>query len=130
MRKIASPQDLQARLRTLLAACEGPEHPSRQRLAAELRALAIRVAGAFDGSIIIKDRVKMEAFALGKLGAYWPDIGRGAVRAIRGSGGSVDANNVIWLKGGKITRNNGRQAQILLPTGQTVWFSEYEVNEV
>lgn len=43
MRKIASPQELQTELRRLLAYCSGPEKPSREKLAAELRELASRV---------------------------------------------------------------------------------------
>ena len=45
MRKIASPQDLQTELQSILALCQGEERPSRERLAAELNALADRVAG-------------------------------------------------------------------------------------
>lgn len=45
MKKIASPQNLQAELHGLLASCQGPAHPSRERLASELRELADRVAG-------------------------------------------------------------------------------------
>lgn len=45
MEKIASPQDLQAEIRRLLAHCQGPQRPSRQHLAAQLRSLADRVAG-------------------------------------------------------------------------------------
>jgi len=44
MQKIASPQDLQAELRRLLAYCHGPGLPSRARLSSELRGLADRVA--------------------------------------------------------------------------------------
>jgi hypothetical protein len=44
MQKIASPQELQSELRRVLAACQGPERPSREKLAEELRALADRVA--------------------------------------------------------------------------------------
>ena len=44
MRKIASPQDLQAELRRLLAYSQS-DQPSREMLASELRGLADRVAG-------------------------------------------------------------------------------------
>lgn len=44
MEKLASPQDLQAEIRRLLASCEGPERPSREKLAEDLRKLAARVA--------------------------------------------------------------------------------------
>lgn len=43
MRKIASPQDLQLELHRLMTACQ--KQPSRIALAAQLRALADRVAG-------------------------------------------------------------------------------------
>jgi hypothetical protein len=46
MQKIASPQDLQAELRRILALCQGPGKPSREVLATELRGLADRVAGS------------------------------------------------------------------------------------
>lgn len=48
MKKIASPQDLQAELRRLLAYSQGPEKPSRDKIAAELRVLANRVANLPD----------------------------------------------------------------------------------
>jgi len=44
MDKIASPEDLQAELRKLLAYAES-EHPSREKLASGMKALADRVAG-------------------------------------------------------------------------------------
>jgi len=44
MRKIASPHDLQAELQRLLAYCQGPGLPSRERLAGELRGLATLVS--------------------------------------------------------------------------------------
>jgi len=44
MDRIASPQDLQAELRRLLAYCESDEKPSREKLASELRDLANRLA--------------------------------------------------------------------------------------
>jgi len=44
MQKIATPQDLQAALRHLIAMTQGPERPSRERLATELLELADRVA--------------------------------------------------------------------------------------
>jgi len=43
MRKIASPQDLQAELQRLLAYSQ-TEQPSREKIASELRGLAARVA--------------------------------------------------------------------------------------
>ena len=46
MRKIATPQDLQAELRRLLAECQGSDLPSRQKLAIELRGLADRVVAS------------------------------------------------------------------------------------
>lgn len=45
MDKIASPDELQAELRKLLAYAES-ENPSREKLAADLNALSSRVAGA------------------------------------------------------------------------------------
>lgn len=42
MQKIASPQDLQAELRRMLAYCQG-QHPSRQVLASQLRGLSHRL---------------------------------------------------------------------------------------
>lgn len=48
MQKIASPTELQSELRRLLAYCGGPEKPSREKLASELRDLADRVAMEFD----------------------------------------------------------------------------------
>lgn len=45
MRKIASPEELRSELRRLMAYCEGPEKPSREKLAAELNGLADKVAG-------------------------------------------------------------------------------------
>lgn len=44
MQKIASPQQLQAEIHRILAMTQGPERPSRERLAAELLTLAERVA--------------------------------------------------------------------------------------
>jgi hypothetical protein len=44
MNKIASPQDLRAEIHRLLAYCDGPGNPSRDRIASELRELADRVA--------------------------------------------------------------------------------------
>lgn len=38
-----SPQELQKRLRILITACNGPDRPSRQKLASELRRLADEV---------------------------------------------------------------------------------------
>jgi len=43
MRKIATPQDLQSELKRLLAYCD-QKTPSRTKLAAELRGLAVRLA--------------------------------------------------------------------------------------
>lgn len=45
MQKIASPQELQAELRRILASTEGPERPSREALAFDLNELADRIAG-------------------------------------------------------------------------------------
>jgi hypothetical protein len=45
MQKIATPQDLQVELQRLLAYCQEP-HPSRDRLASELRGLAAKLAAA------------------------------------------------------------------------------------
>lgn len=52
MKKIATPQDLQAELRRLLAYCQGPDRPSRETLAAELRDLADRTAGFSGGKVV------------------------------------------------------------------------------
>ncbi len=45
MQKIASPQELQAELRRILASTEGPERPSREALAIDLNELADRIDG-------------------------------------------------------------------------------------
>lgn len=45
MKKIASPQHLQAELGRLVSYCQGPDRPSRAVLASEIRGLATRVAG-------------------------------------------------------------------------------------
>lgn len=45
MNKIANPQQLQDRLRQLVAMCQGPNRPSRQRLAEEMRKLARQLDG-------------------------------------------------------------------------------------
>lgn len=47
MRKIASPQEVQAELRHFLAYCQGPEKPSRLTLVVGLRDLAARVARGY-----------------------------------------------------------------------------------
>lgn len=44
MRKIATPQDIQVELHRILTACQGPERPSRKKIASDLRDLADRVA--------------------------------------------------------------------------------------
>lgn len=45
MSKIASNHEFQTEVHRLLASCQGPELPSRDKLAADLNALADRVAG-------------------------------------------------------------------------------------
>lgn len=54
MDKIASPQDLQAELRSLVAFVHASEKPDRQVIAAKLRDLASRVAGSIDDTDIVK----------------------------------------------------------------------------
>lgn len=57
MNKIASPQELQAELRRLLAYSQSPK-PSREKLAAAMRGLADRVAGRDYAPVFIHDKVK------------------------------------------------------------------------
>lgn len=60
MKKIASPEELQTELRTLLAYSESP-NPSRGRVAGALRGLADRVAWGTNGVIIPSRRWKHKA---------------------------------------------------------------------
>lgn len=66
MRKIASPADLQAELRRLLAYAQSPE-PSREKLANELRGLAARVATPKPRTPQEVERVFEEAFSAANL---------------------------------------------------------------
>lgn len=59
MKKIASPTELQAELRRLLAYAQGPERPSRVRLAAELNSLADRVARFRWTKTIVGDKIRI-----------------------------------------------------------------------
>ncbi len=89
MQKIATPQDLQTKLRRLLAYCQEP-HPSRDRLAGELRGLADRVAAtkgrgrvfaARDLGKILKEGVKGNPAK--QVERHWEDVVKGFTEAKR-----------------------------------------------
>ena len=93
------------------------------------RSLYERALGeaAVQGDAIANQPGKLKAFAQGKLRVHWPDITKGAVMAITNAGGSVGRDNVIRLKGGKVASSRDNRTFIRLPTGVTIWVSEYEV---
>jgi len=107
MRKIASPQELQARLLQLLDMSKGPERPSRQKLATELRTLAQKVLGqqkiaTIDDHDTLSGLLEME---IESLGGYErdPDVPREVEQAAEAYDRAVEKTLKEW-----ITKNMGK----------------------
>jgi hypothetical protein len=76
MQKIASPQDLTAALQRILASTEGPERPSRAKIAAELRELASAVGskvGAVDKRKFQDAMRRLQPVFRKIIGDFWDD---------------------------------------------------------
>lgn len=71
MKKIASNHDFQRELHKVLALCQGPKRPSRQRIAARLRGLANRLQGktaSLTDDDTLEQLVQMEMESMGEEG--------------------------------------------------------------
>lgn len=99
MEKIASPQDLQAELRSLLAYCQGPTRPSRDLVASKLRDLADRVAAA---GTELATGAKLKV--LYRRGSWPPDMYTKGTLVEVVKGGKVGEKVTVKMKGDVMSR--------------------------
>ncbi len=117
MRKIASPQDLQAELHRLLASCQ-EQHPSREKLALELRELADQVATTKTAALPVIIERGLQGPYLRHLRRAWEQVEDGlheAQRQYNAAGGALptaDLNKIAQNFIVKPLQNLSEQAKM------------------
>jgi len=112
MQKIATPQDLQAALRHLIAMTQGPERPSREKLAEELRGLADRVAtpeGSPEKLVELFDSLRPKQ----KIAV--------ALKSVMGTSEMTDGKPHDWLVGRRATQKRYNSQTITLMPVDGSW---------